>query len=310
MHEIHPSTHTQEHARLAVASRVESLNSALGVARAALPTTPSLRPIDAALTDIQRHLLSFELDLTALDDTLAPTPLLRPTRDFIKALDHHAASWTLAVGSVKHLCLPSGSPAGAALYAARSACRLAERKLLRSPFSHDLLPPYLNHLCAALLACAQRVNHLCATPETPWIPADAPHFDGLRGSMTLIHFLLRREGPIRVTADQLFAGERLLNGDTALVDAVKAETGFGCTIFLGNRRVSTNATADGDSARALDTTANEMITRRVLEEGKTFQGLTKTLNKDWVILYVPLRDPFGLIVGMLATYQELIHALS
>ena len=117
--------------------------------------------------------------------------------------------------------------------------------------------------------------------------------------------LLQIEGPITVRDGQMFAGSTLLNGDERIVDAVKAKTRFGCTVFLGNERIATVASERGKTERALGTRANDEVTRLVFEEGGTFRGKTKTLGRWWAIVYVPLHDANGVRVGMLAAYREL-----
>jgi len=53
-----------------------------------------------------------------------------------------------------------------------------------------------------------------------------------------------------------------------------------------------------------------MVTQKVYENGGVFLGITKTIGKDWVIKYAPLRDHQGEIIGMIATYIELTEFLS
>ena len=59
---------------------------------------------------------------------------------------------------------------------------------------------------------------------------------------------------------------------TAIVDAIKAHHGFGCTIFQGNVRAATTAVAAGADARALGTTANDQVTQQVFRHGNPFEG--------------------------------------
>jgi signal transduction histidine kinase/CheY-like chemotaxis protein len=105
------------------------------------------------------------------------------------------------------------------------------------------------------------------------------------------------------------AGDTLLKGQDALVDAVLAEHGFGCTIFDRNLRIATTAVAAGSTRRAVGTTTNELITQQVYRLGKRFEGITRTIGKDWVIVYEALRDEQGRIEGLLAAYRELDHFL-
>lgn len=121
--------------------------------------------------------------------------------------------------------------------------------------------------------------------------------------------LLDKEGPLERRGDKLYAGATLLNSSTAIVDAVQAATGFGCTIFLDNVRIQTTAVAKNGTGRALGTRANAEVTEKVFRQGGNFRGVTETIGRDWVIHYTPLRDPNGDIVGMLATFRELEQLL-
>lgn len=116
--------------------------------------------------------------------------------------------------------------------------------------------------------------------------------------------LLAKMGDIRIDRDHLYAGTTLLNGDITLVDLVVSKTGFGCTIFKENVRVSTTATAKNSNQRSIGSKANAMITETVFQNGETFVGVTETIGKSWIITYAPLVDNKQQIVGMLATFKE------
>jgi len=112
-------------------------------------------------------------------------------------------------------------------------------------------------------------------------------------------------GEVEARGDEVYAGALLLNGSTAVVDRVLAETGFGCTLFRRDVRIATNARAANDTWRAIGTRASPEITRHVYENGGVFRGITRTLGKDWVIVYVPWYDVHLLRIGMVATFREL-----
>lgn len=77
-------------------------------------------------------------------------------------------------------------------------------------------------------------------------------------------------GDVEIVDGKLIAGGVTLNDSTTLVDAIKAQHGFGCTIFQGNVRIATTAFAAGKHARALGTTANDTVTRQVYRLGERF----------------------------------------
>jgi two-component sensor histidine kinase len=122
--------------------------------------------------------------------------------------------------------------------------------------------------------------------------------------------LVHQSGDIRLIDDQLYAGDELLNNNQEIVDKVKRNSGFGCTIFQTNVRIATTAVAKGASKIALGTKANAMVTEKVYKNGGIFLGITETIGKNWVIKYAPLKDYQGNIVGMIATYIELTEFLS
>ncbi len=121
--------------------------------------------------------------------------------------------------------------------------------------------------------------------------------------------LIDKCGPVSTVDGELMAGGVRLANDMRIVDAIKSELGFGCTIFHGNVRVATTAVAAGGVDRAIGTAANDEITQRVFRSGQSFRGTTRTIGKDWVIVYVPLREHTGKIVGMIAAYRELFDFL-
>ena len=125
----------------------------------------------------------------------------------------------------------------------------------------------------------------------------------------LARAMISRLGRLRVEGDRLWAGNQLLNLDETIVDAVLAATGYGCTIFLDNVRIATTATTAGSRARALGTRTNQEVTEGTLRRGLEFRGVTRTIGKDWAIVYHPLRDEQRVIVGMVATYREVSSRL-
>jgi signal transduction histidine kinase len=127
---------------------------------------------------------------------------------------------------------------------------------------------------------------------------------GTRAAEALARAEIAKRGRVHLVSGEIYAGDHPIAGDTEIVDLVKEETGFGCTIFQGNMRIATNAVAAGGVGRATGTRTNEEITEKVFRRGETFLGVTRTLGKDWMIRYSPLRTEEGETVGMIATYYE------
>jgi PAS domain S-box-containing protein len=124
------------------------------------------------------------------------------------------------------------------------------------------------------------------------------------GAVSYLQTLLERQGKLEVVEGKLFAGGVALDNAAALVKRVKAELGFGCTIFLGNVRIATTA-EDPRGELIVGTPATEKITQQVYRRGERFKGIAYLVGKNWVIVYVPLRDHQGKIVGMLAGFRGL-----
>lgn len=122
--------------------------------------------------------------------------------------------------------------------------------------------------------------------------------------MELAKGLLQAMGPLTVVDHQLLAGGVPLNDTTELVDTVLEKTLFGCTLFLGNTRIATNASAANETKRALGTKSNDEVKRLVFLKGGVFRGITHTIGKDWVIRYDPLQNEDGAVVGMIAVFRE------
>ena len=128
-------------------------------------------------------------------------------------------------------------------------------------------------------------------------------------AQALARAYLEDHGPIFEHDGALYAGRYRINWSDTLVDAVRADSGCGATIFQGDERIATTATNAGGNERATGTHANPEIKQRVLIEGHDYRGPIETLGKTWLIVYTPLKDAEGNRVGMLSTYRE-IESLS
>ncbi|MCP4502518.1 MAG: hypothetical protein GY822_21415 [Deltaproteobacteria bacterium] len=74
--------------------------------------------------------------------------------------------------------------------------------------------------------------------------------------------------------------------------------------FFGNVRIATRASFRGSTASAYGSTANDEVSELVLRQGEIFRGQTRTLERDWIIIYKPLDDEEGQRVGMIAAFRE------
>src|SRR5258706_5410411 len=88
-------------------------------------------------------------------------------------------------------------------------------------------------------------------------------------AQALTHAYLDDHGPIFVHDGALYAGRYRINWSDTLVDAVKADSGCGTTIFQGDEQIATTATALGSKDRATGTRANADIKQLVWEQGQS-----------------------------------------
>ena len=109
---------------------------------------------------------------------------------------------------------------------------------------------------------------------------------------------LRYPGPWALRDGTLFKGEHALNDDTAFVDRVRSLSGAATTVFARDLRVATNVTRP-DGSRATGTTAAPEVATAVLSRGERYVGEAQVVGQPYAVVYQPLRDGRGEVVGML-----------
>jgi len=97
--------------------------------------------------------------------------------------------------------------------------------------------------------------------------------------------------------DKLYKGDKLINGDSEFVDAVKVATNSPATIFLEDTRISTNVLNNGQ--RAIGTKASDEVVKRVLKEGKEYSGEADVTGTIYQSKYIPIKDSKDQVIGML-----------
>jgi methyl-accepting chemotaxis protein len=107
----------------------------------------------------------------------------------------------------------------------------------------------------------------------------------------------RRPGPWSVKDGVLSKGGVALNDDTQLVDRVRTLSGAATTLFAADKRVATNVTK-ADGARAVGTTAAPQVANKVLKLGERYTGEAEVVGRPYAVVYEPLRDEAGQVVGM------------
>uniref|UniRef100_UPI00260026D9 methyl-accepting chemotaxis protein n=1 Tax=uncultured Caulobacter sp. TaxID=158749 RepID=UPI00260026D9 len=117
--------------------------------------------------------------------------------------------------------------------------------------------------------------------------------------------------------DTLLVGDHPVNGDFAGVDRVKALVGGTATVFMGDKRVTTNVTKP-DGSRAVGTSlAKGPVYDTVLGKGESYRGEAKILGKPFFVAYDPIKDASGAVIGVLYVgvpqadyFQPVYHQLT
>ena len=133
--------------------------------------------------------------------------------------------------------------------------------------------------------------------------------NGLEQNLDMLRMSLYGLGEPRVEAGALWFGTHRVNGDSGLVDAVKAKFGGAATIFLGDQRIATNV-QKADGSRALGTRLTPgPAYERVLRQGLSYRGETEILGVSYLALYEPIsRD--GVVIGLLFAGVQKVNAMT
>jgi methyl-accepting chemotaxis protein len=111
--------------------------------------------------------------------------------------------------------------------------------------------------------------------------------------------LLKNKGTTFAVQDgKLRAGDYVINGNYELPDKVRALFGGTATIFMGERRVSTNVLAP-DGSRAVGTLLDGPPRDALFREGKPYRGEAVVLGVPYFTAYDPIRNDAGEIIGAL-----------
>lgn len=144
-------------ARVEAYGEVDETNSAIGVARA-----HTLDPrADDWLRVVQNDLFDVGADLSLPTDSPRRPDALRVTQDQVDRLERWCDIANERLNPLKSFVLPGGSPGAAALHAARTVCRRAERRvvaLAEQDTINTLALKYLNRLSDLLFILARAEN--------------------------------------------------------------------------------------------------------------------------------------------------------
>lgn len=99
--------------------------------------------------------------------------------------------------------------------------------------------------------------------------------------------------------EKITKGGRSIEDKFEIADRVKEISGADITLFAGNKRHITTI-KDTDGQRALDTCAEDDVSRIVLNEGRDYFSTNVLVNDvKYFGYYIPIKDSDGSIIGML-----------
>jgi cob(I)alamin adenosyltransferase len=156
--------------RVAAYGDVDEANSAIGVARATgLPAE-----VDALLAHVQNDLFDLGADLCVPDGAEPGGAVpLRVDAAQVARLERWCDEANARLEPLTSFVLPGGTPAAAALHAARTVCRRAERAVValadEQPVGTQVVA-YLNRLSDLLFILARLCNHLAGEGDVLWRP--------------------------------------------------------------------------------------------------------------------------------------------
>jgi len=161
---------SKDDTRVEAYGAVDELNASLGLARAAgLP--PDL---DALAARVQDQLFVLGADLaTPPDSSARGNRVVRLEEGAAATLEPEIDRLEAELPPLRSFVLPGGSAGGAALHAARTVCRRAERRTVtlarREKISNGVIP-FLNRVSDLLFVMARAANARAGIPEAPWNP--------------------------------------------------------------------------------------------------------------------------------------------
>ncbi len=136
----------------------------------------------------------------------------------------------------------------------------------------------------------------------PMIAAPAHAADSkVKDSMQSLKEATAALGKPKLDGENLFFGTTKINGDYAVVDAIKAKNGGTATLFAKKGedfvRVSTNVMKDGQRAvgSALDTAGPAYA---AIKKGDAFYGIVTILGKKYDTGYEPIKAESGDVIGI------------
>ena len=152
--------------RVCAYGEVDECNAAIGVVIAQC----SGEETSAILQQVQSDLFMLGAEL-ATREHQAAGPRIGDAH--VAQLERWIDATSEEIPPLKNFVLPGGTEVAAALHAARTVCRRAERAAVALAAQETIRPAiivFLNRLGDLLFALARRANHQAGLTDIPWIP--------------------------------------------------------------------------------------------------------------------------------------------
>lgn len=152
--------------RVEVYGTVDETNAFVGMALAQLPPDGG-HELSAMLSRIQRELFDLGADLAVPPDK-EKGEQTKTLPSYIDALEREIDALESGLQPLRTFILPGGSPAAAALHAARTVCRRAERRLVSLMALEEVDPvlvKYLNRLSDFFFVAARAANKVLGAED-------------------------------------------------------------------------------------------------------------------------------------------------
>lgn len=116
-------------------------------------------------------------------------------------------------------------------------------------------------------------------------------------------------GEYRMEGDVLYKGDYCISENEAVIDSLVKGSAADVTIFYGDTRRATSLRDKATGERILGTKASDAVIKTVLNEGKTFETDSVTINGEtYYAFYMPAKDSSGKVVGMVFAGQPATSA--
>lgn len=108
------------------------------------------------------------------------------------------------------------------------------------------------------------------------------------------------EGGYSVIDGDLMKGDYNISENMQVLDEIVAGTEYEVTIFYGKTRMATTLVSADTGERIIGTDASDTVVKAVLEKGEKYEDYSTVINgKNYFVVYAPVKDDAGTVVGMI-----------